>query len=80
MPLVNINTFPYSEDKVADPYTDGILDSGPESSIFLAPVGSTTPSINGVRKNSGCVVAGYTNDTTIIHADKIWYPQSGGSC
>ena len=79
MPKVDINTFPYSEHDLVAPYSDGLLASDPDTSIFLAPLGSGSSVPQSRHKLSGTVCKGYIGDTDMIFATKIWYPQNAGS-
>ena len=78
MPKVDNNTFPYSEDGVVAPYSDGLLASDPVTSVFMPPLGSNSSTPQSQHKLSGQVVTGYVGSTDMIFATKIWYPQIAG--
>ena len=78
MPKVDNNTFPYSEDGVVAPYSDGLLASDPVTSVFMPPLGSNSSTPQSQHKLSGQVCKGYVGDTDMIFATKIWYPQNAG--
>lgn len=78
MPKVDINTFPYSADGEIAPYSDGLLDSDPVTSIFMPPLGSTTQTPQSQHKLSGQIVQGYIGETSMIFATKNWHPQIAG--
>jgi hypothetical protein len=78
MAVVSINTFPYSEDDLVAPYTDGLLESDPVTSIFLAPLGSRTTTHQAQHKLSGQFCQEYIGGTSMIFATRVWYPQIAG--
>jgi hypothetical protein len=75
---IDVNTFPYSEDNLVAPYTDGLLDSGPDTSLYVAPLGSRSSTPQSIHKLSGTVCSEYVGSTGMIFATKIWYPQQAG--
>ena len=78
MSKVDTNTFPYSEDGVVAPYSDGLLASDPITSIFVPPLGGNSSTPQSTHKLSGTVVKGYIGDTDMIFATKMWHPQNAG--
>ena len=78
MSIVDINTFPYSEDNLVAPYSDGLLASDPDTSVFVAPLGSRSSTPQSQHKLSGQQCE-YLGETKMVFATKIWYPQSGGT-
>jgi hypothetical protein len=78
MSKVDQNTFPYSEDGVVAPYTDGLLDSEPVGSIFMPPLGSNSHTLQSQHKLSGMFCQDYIGDTSMVFATKVWYPQNAG--
>jgi hypothetical protein len=77
MPIVNVNTFPYTENDNVAPRTDGLLDSDPNGRLFMPPLGGQTTSQES-RKQSGCVVQDYVGDTSMVFADRVWHPVLAG--
>ena len=77
MAIVSINTFPYTENENVAPYSDGLLDSEPDSGVFMPPLGGRT-STTATRKQSGCMVDQYVGDTSMIFADRVWHPILAG--
>lgn len=76
--LINQDTFPYAENGVVAPYTDGLLESDPVTNVFMAPLGSNSCTSQSERKLSGTFQTSYVGDTGMVFADNIWYPQNAG--
>ena len=77
MALVDINTFPYSEDNLVAPYSDGLIASDPDTSIFVPPLGSRSSTPQSQHKLNG-QVCDYIGDTKMIFAERVWYPHDAG--
>jgi hypothetical protein len=77
MAIVSINNFPYTENENVAPYTDGLLDSEPDSGVFMPPLGGRTQTSES-RKLSGCVVQDYVGNTSMVFADRVWHPVLAG--
>jgi len=77
MSIVDVNNFPYAQNDNTDPYSDGLLASGDNPTIFVPPPGSNSKTYES-RSQSGEMVKEYIGDTSMIFADRVWHPVLAG--
>ena len=77
--VVVTGTFPYANDLMEAPYTDGLIGGGLNVGFMIPPPDQTIGN-NALLKNQGTMIPGGIKDSslTYVYCNRIWYPIFAG--